>query len=299
MELRRDGYNFTFETDIQRFFPSIDRDFLQQELRRKLPDNSLDDLIDAAIDTSVSNIDALEARGLSECWDPQVGVPQGGVLSPLLANFYLASFDRDVNSQDFQMVRYVDDLVILTRTKDEAAKAFEFCKRRLAALGLTIHDLDEINEKGKTKTRIVDRNQPFDFLGLTFYKRSIQPAKSKLKDLEDRIRGAAHARTGRKTLVDLVVGLNRLLRGWMAAYAMCDIPTELVTRIDHIARTGLASWMTYHGLVRSPNAIDFKLQAKIGLWSAKHAEIRPISKLVFTSVDRQPCNKLVAQRNSD
>ncbi len=285
MQLRRDGYVYTFETDIQRFFPSIKKEILRQQLRERLPDDSLDDLIDASIETNVSNYRMLEARGLSECWDPRFGVPQGGVLSPLLANYYLADFDRQMIAGGFKMVRYVDDLVVLTKSKSEALLAFETCKQLFGELGLAIHELDEKNEKGRIKTRIVEQNQPFDYLGLTFNKRSIRPAPSKLADLQNRVREITHARKGGKTLVEVIVSLNRILRGWMAAYSLCDIPSQLITSVDHIARTGLASWMLQHNLIRSRNAITPALQQKIGLWSATRAEIRSISKHVFDTAE--------------
>ena len=296
LELKLDGYGFTFETDIQRFFPSIDKDILRNELRRHLPEDSLDDLIERSIATNVSNFDDLEFRGLSECWDPMHGVPQGGVLSPLLANLYLAPFDRAMTSAGFNLVRYVDDLVVLTKSQEEAIDAFNLSKTLLSDVGLTIHGLNDVNEKGKIKTRIVALNQPFDFLGLTFNKQSVQPSQSKVADLRDRVKEITHARTGRKTLVDIVVSLNRMLRGWMSSYEFCDIPVRLLTQIDHVARTGLASWMTYHKIVHSQNALTPELQRKIGLWTVNEAEIRPVSKIVFGTNSRHKTTQAIVDR---
>lgn len=281
LRLKREGYCFTFETDIQRFFPSIDKNALLLRLEEALPDHTLLGLLEAAISTSVTNADAIEARGLSECWDPTVGVPQGGVLSPLLANFYLAPFDAAMKNAGFQLVRYVDDLVVPATSRADAEKAHALCKSSLAEMGLTIHVLGEKNEKGKIKTRILDKNESFDFLGLRFNKESVHPALNKLEDLKGRIREITHAYRGARTLVDAVSQLNRLLRGWMSAYSFCDTPKGVLTQIDQLARTGLGSWMQCHRQIRNPNSLDLKTQRKIGLWTVTEAEIQPLSRRFF------------------
>jgi RNA-directed DNA polymerase len=284
LELRRDGYGLTFETDIQRFFPSVNKQVLLSELRSSLPDDTLHDLLESSIETDVTNLDALEARGLSECWDPLVGVPQGGVLSPLLANFYLSRFDKEIMDAGFQMIRYVDDLVVLTKTAEAAEHAYEFVKCKLSAIGLTIHELNQSNEKGKVKTRIVKFNQSFEFLGLTFNKFTVHPSESKRADLKDRVRHVTHAWNGANTLIEAVLRLNRLLRGWMSAYTFCDIPADLLTQIDHLAGTGLASWMKYHKMIRNENALTPTMLRKIGLWTVKEASIRPLSRSLRSQV---------------
>lgn len=278
MELRSSGFVFTFETDIQRFFPSINKSLLLQQLGNALPDRSLDDLLEAAISTAISNAADIEARGLSECWDPRTGVPQGGVLSPLLANFYLAPFDRAMDAAGFQLVRYVDDLVIPTKSQDESERAFQLCKTTLSAMGLTVHELNEKDEKGRVKTRVVGANKSFDFLGLRFNKCTLHPTQDKVDDLRDRIRKITHARLGGVTLLAVIEGLNRLLRGWMAAYSFCDISKGLQTEIDHAAGTGLSSWMTAHKLLRNLNALTLENRRRIGLWSTLDQEIDPLSR---------------------
>lgn len=114
LELRAAGHTHTFETDIRSFFPSLDKDRLLDKLKSALPDDTILDLLSAAISTEIDNPEEIERRGLSECWDVDRGVPQGGVLSPLLANFYLGDFGRSMTQDGFKMVRYVDDLVVLT-----------------------------------------------------------------------------------------------------------------------------------------------------------------------------------------
>jgi len=283
LTLRASGFSYVFETDIQSFYPSINKQTLVTALSALLPDASLSDLVEAAIETAVINADAIEARGLSEYWDPRLGVPQGGVLSPMLANLYLASFDDAMTADRFKMVRYVDDLVVLAKSEDEANRAHLRCRQLLSGLGLSIHGMNEPNNKGKIKTRIISGFGPFEFLGIRFHKRTIVPASDKLADLDDRMRELAHVRFGSRTLVELITRLNRLNQGWVSAYSFCDIPQSTIEQIDHKARTRLAEWMLANKLIRNINTIDKQKQATLGLWSATQAEISPVSKRISAS----------------
>jgi RNA-directed DNA polymerase len=279
LTLKKDGYEFTFETDIQNFYPSIDKSLLLSGVLQCLtPDNSIKDLLERAIDTTASNIDDLEARGLSEYWDSEVGVPQGGVLSPLFANFYLAPFDKALVDAGFRPIRYVDDLVIPTKSRADAERAYELCRAQLASFGLTIHELGIADAKGRTKTRIAGPDQHFDFLGLRFHKRSLHPCPPKVEELQSRIKAATHAFTSEPTLVSVISKLNRLLRGWMAAYSFCDIPKGTLQTIDHCAGSGLVSWMRFHELLRA-KSLSAEKRKKIGLWSVYEYQLSPLSKL--------------------
>ena len=80
-------------------------------------------------------------------WTPETGVPQGLVLSPVLANAYLNPLDHLISENGYQMVRYADDFVILCRTPEEAAAALEEVRQWVEAAGLTLHP---------DKTHIVD-----------------------------------------------------------------------------------------------------------------------------------------------
>ena len=180
----------------------------------------------------------------------------------------------------WQLVRYVDDLVVLTKTNTDADQAYHFCRGQLAAMGLTIHPIGEQNEKGKIKTQILGRNQPFDFLGLRFNKETVQPASSKFADLKERIHTATYTRGRLATLVQIVERLNRLLRGWMASYSFCDIPNDLQKQIDHLAGTGLSIWMRSHDLIDNINSLSHENRRKIGLWSTTAADIKPLSRRI-------------------
>src|SRR5690606_20784821 len=92
---------------------------------------------------------------------PDYGTPQGGVISPLLANVYLNEMDWLWDLHGIRFVRYADDFLLFAKSKEDIHKAAALTKEKLKELGLEI---------SKEKTKIVDfRKDNFDFLGFTFH----------------------------------------------------------------------------------------------------------------------------------
>ena len=146
--------------------------------------------------------------------------PQGGVISPLLANVYLHLLDRlwerhDLSSRyNAVLVRYADDLVICCGGSPE--QPLEVLKMVLSRLGLSLNE---------SKTRIVDaRNESFDFLGFNIrYQQSrvsgnwyahVEPSKRSFQRVKAKCRLLVHRRLTAMPLPELVARLNRVLRGW-------------------------------------------------------------------------------------
>jgi RNA-directed DNA polymerase len=148
----RQGYRWVVDADIQQFFDQLDHQTLMAALRRRISDGEVLRLI----------YRWLKAGYL---WEGQYhetdqGSPQGGVLSPLLANVYLHGFDQAQRTQKAfigRLTRYADDFVIQCGTAAQAGRALEWTREQLARVGLTLHP---------AKTRVVnDREEGFDFLG--------------------------------------------------------------------------------------------------------------------------------------
>jgi RNA-directed DNA polymerase len=146
-------------------------------------------------------------------------MPQGAVISPLLANIYLHPLDLLMEESGYRMVRYADDFVILCRTAEEAAAALRQITAWTAANGLTLHP---------DKTRIGDARQPgqgFDFLGYRFEGGHRFVREKSLKAFKDKVR----AKTGRSrgvSMEQIISGLNPMLRGWFN-YFKDAVPSEL------------------------------------------------------------------------
>ncbi|HXW34874.1 MAG TPA: group II intron reverse transcriptase/maturase [Acidimicrobiales bacterium] len=160
------------EVDIKKFFDTVDHAFLRDILRQRIGDGVLLRLIGKWLNAGV-----VEGLVLSY---PDEGTPQGGVISPLLANIYLHTvldgwFVRDVQpalARKAEMVRYADDFVVLFESKHDAERFLAVLPKRFGKYGLTLHP---------DKTRMVSFRRPdrvdndddgpgtFDFLGFTHY----------------------------------------------------------------------------------------------------------------------------------
>ena len=153
------------------------------------------------------------------------GTPQGGVISPLLANIYLHALDETWEREGHgELVRYADDLVALCRTETEARAALAVMRTTLADMGLELHP---------EKTRIVDLREGregFDFLGCHFrarvsgrlLERGIRryylqrwPSQRSMKRIRQKVRDrTGRNRNGVKDIRVLIAELNPILRGW-------------------------------------------------------------------------------------
>ncbi len=142
---------WVLEVDIKKFFDTLDHGHLRELLRRRVRDGVLLRLIGKWLNAGVQ-----ESGGLSY---PDAGTPQGGVISPLLANVYLhevldAWFERNVKPRlrgRAMLVRYADDAVMLFSCEDDARRVMDVLPKRLAKYGLTLHP---------DKTRLVEFRRP-------------------------------------------------------------------------------------------------------------------------------------------
>lgn len=131
----------------------------------------------------------------------------GGVISPLLSNLYLNELDHKMEELGYEMVRYADDLVILSRSREEAEEALKEVSKWTVEAGLKLHP---------EKTRIVDAREKkagFDFLGYHFEQGLRWPRKKSLKKIKDTIRVKTKRNNGRSLKV-IIEDVNRTTGGW-------------------------------------------------------------------------------------
>lgn len=195
----REGVTHVVDADIEAFFDSVDHTVMRSALEEAICDEPVLSLVDLVLRQSV-----MEAMGT---WTPTGGTPQGAVLSPLLANIYLHSLDAALRAQGLQAIRYADDLVLLCRSADEAARGKRVLEEHLGRLRLRLHP---------EKTRIVavhDPGEGFDFLGYRFEQGHKRPRDASKQKLRDRVRALTPRNSG-DSLDVVVKRLNTMLRGW-------------------------------------------------------------------------------------
>jgi RNA-directed DNA polymerase len=244
-------------------FDTIPHDRLLALVGQKVSDGRVLGLIAAFLKQGVPD-------GLHE-WTPEMGSPQGAVISPLLSDIYLDPLDHLMAREGFEMVRYADDFVILCRSLEDAARALDRVRGWTATAGLTLHP---------TKTRIVNATEgSFDFLGYRFDRDKRFPRAKSLQKIKDTIRAQTKRNSGR-CLQAIITSLNPTLRGWFA-YFKQSYPTTF-TALDGWIRMRLRSILRRRQKKRGrgrgsdhqrwPNAF-FAAQGLYSL-AAAHASVR-------------------------
>ena len=208
-KLLKEGYSYVVDADIKSYFDTIDHERLMELMEEHVSDGRVLQLIRQFLKQGV--LDNLKY------WTPERGTPQGGVISPLLANVYLDPLDKELTQSGFQIVRYADDLVILCKTGTEAQQALELMSRWTAEAKLTLHP---------EKTHIVDMNIPenyFEFLGYKFEHSAKAgqlkrwPKRQSEQRLRDRIRPLTRRCHGH-SMTHIIAQLTPILRGWFEYY---------------------------------------------------------------------------------
>lgn len=193
-----EGYTYCVDADLKGYFDTIPHERLMELVRLRVVDGRILRLLRQYLKAGV--LDELQG------WQPtERGTPQGAVISPLLANLYLTPLDHAVAGRGWKMVRYADDFVVLTRTREEAEAVLAYLREWTEKAGLTLHP---------TKTRIVDAwTEGFDFLGWHFRKGQKWPRKKSMQKLRERLRPMTR-RTNGWSLEATIAKVNPILRGW-------------------------------------------------------------------------------------
>ena len=237
------GYREVYDADLQGYFDSIPHDKLMACVRMRIADRTVLKLIRMWLEAPV--VEEADDRP-TKITKPKQGTPQGGVISPLLANIYLHWFDKRFHAADgparfakARLVRYADDFVVMARYQGPQLVArVEWLLEDW--LGLQIN---------RTKTRIVNLNEGgthLDFLGYQFrydldlFGRGTRylnwgPSEQSLKREQAKLSAMTDSRWGWKPIADLIAEMNRQLRGWMS-YFRLGYPRKVFRKIGFHAR---------------------------------------------------------------
>lgn len=255
-EYAEQGYHYAVEIDLSKYFDTLNHELLLNLLRKQIRDKRVTELIKKYLKSGTMEHGVVMETG--------EGAPQGGLLSPLLANVYLNEFDQEMESRGVKVIRYADDIVVLAKSKRAANRLLETCRRYLEGkLKLRMN-------AQKSKVVSVLAIKHFKFLGFCLgkngngvyirtHKDSLAKAKRKLKELTCRNQG--------RNVREVMEKVKSFIRGWVGYYYVADMKRILQewndwlhrrfrmyiwkqwkkpkTRVRNLKRLGIADWQAY------------------------------------------------------
>lgn len=250
------GYIYAVEVDLSKYFDTLNHELLMELLRKQIHDKRVTGLIKKYLKAGVME------NGVTT--KTKEGSPQGGPLSPLLANIYLNEFDQEMARRGVKMVRYADDIVVVTKSKRAAEHMLESCRKFLEGkLKLTMN-----LQKSKVVSLFSIRN--FKFLGcclgkngrgiyIRVHRNSLQKAKQKLRELTNRSQG--------RNVSMVMAKVKEFIRGWIGYFYIADMKRILQswdkwlrrrirmyiwkqwkkpkTRVQNLKKLGIPEWQAY------------------------------------------------------
>jgi len=205
MFIRRYGMRHVVDMDLSKCFDTLDHELILKGIRRRVTDSSLLGLVKQFLNSGVM---------VDGQWQPtEIGSPQGGVISPLIANIYLDEFDQEMRQRGHRIVRYADDILI-------------FCRSRAGALNAQAQATEILKKKLKlkvnpSKSHIAHSDVGVKFLGVeigSYYTR-IQPKK--LRGFKMKLKQLTR-RNGGKPLASVIKELNPIIRGFSQYFRIAN-----------------------------------------------------------------------------
>jgi len=247
--------HWVVDMDLSKCFDRLKHDRIIQSVRKRVTDGSILGLIDQFLKSGIM---------VGHTWQPShEGSPQGGVISPLLANIYLDDFDQEMKRRNHRIVRYADDILIFCNSQKGAENALQ------SATKILEQDLKlEVNQK---KTRITHSDEGVSYLGVEIGSRYTRIQKSKLKSLKQKIKEVTR-RNGGKPLLEVIRQLNPKIRGFANYFKVAHCKREYQK---------LAAWIR-----RRLRAVQLKLWKKpkrLHRWLKQHGYPPPFQCIKMNS----------------
>lgn len=250
-----EGKQAIYDADLSSYFDTIDHELLMEKVQRRITDRSVLKLIRMWLQCPVVE----EDKGITS--RPKKGTPQGGVLSPLLANIYLNDFDHAFHDPQqlpmkhakAKLVRYADDLVVMA--KNIGAELEDWIEQQLEKeLKLSIN-------RDKTHVvKVVARGDSLDFLGYTFrYDKDLMgrprhylnvfPSSKSVERIKEKVRTRTRS-SGKFSLKQTIWELNGILKGWHS-YFKYGYPRKVFRDVNHFTRSRLGIFLKHRSQRRS------------------------------------------------
>lgn len=259
LEMMNDGHSWIVDIDLAKFFDTVDHDKLMTIFGRTIKDGDVISVVRKFLASGVMIDDEYE--------DTIVGTPQGGNISPLMANIMLNELDKELEARGLDFVRYADDLIIMVGSRQAADRVMKSVTRFIEEkLGLKVNA-----EKSK-----VDKPKGIKYLGFGFYfdsfakvykakphPKAVAKFKAQMKKLTGRSWGVSNSYK--------VFKLNQLIRGWVNYYRIGSMKS-LCERFDSNIRFRLRMCIWKHWKTaqnRAENLIKLGISRKFA-WSTAY-----------------------------
>ena len=194
LKLPDEGYRVVLDADIKGFFDALSHSIIMQAVAAQVADGNILRLIEKFLRSGVMEGGVFKPT--------TVGTPQGGVISPLLANIVLNHLDWQLHKQGFRFVRYADDFVVLCQSRAQAGEALTLVTQTLTELGLSL---------SAEKTRITTYGQGYSFLGFVLSSRSRRMRDKSKRKFRDKVQELTVR--SRNLDAQVIAKLNQVIRG--------------------------------------------------------------------------------------
>lgn len=243
--IRRYERQWVVDMDLSKCFDTLDHEIIIEQIREKVTDGSVLSLIRQFL-TSV----VLTGLKFDET---TLGSPQGGVISPLIANIYLDKFDQFMKSRGHRMIRYADDILVLCKSKRAADNALTIASNYLEKdLKLTVN---------VAKTHIAHSGDGIKYLGVMIYTEKTRIQEEKLKTFKVKVKQITK-RNRAGPLEEIIKELNSVTRGFANYFRIANCASWFIELMGWIRRRlrqiELYRWKTWKKLFRKLRQTNYK-----------------------------------------
>lgn len=215
--IRRYELKWVVDMDLSRCFDTLNHDIILKSFRRRIADGSILELLRMFLQSGVM---------IGERWQTsEEGSPQGGVISPLIANVYLDAFDQFMKGRGYRIVRFADDILILTRSKSAAHNALTVARTYLEGeLLLTVNE---------QKSRTVHSSEGVKYLGVLIHTGYTRIRRETVREFKDK---GITRRNSPVNLEKVVADLNPIIRGFAYYFRVANCQSEFRALMQWIRR---------------------------------------------------------------
>jgi RNA-directed DNA polymerase len=217
--IRRYQLKWVADMDLSRCFDTLNHNLILKSFRRKVADGSILELLRMFLQSGVM---------IGERWQAsEEGSPQGGVISPLISNVYLDDFDQFMKGRGYRIVRFADDILILTRSKSAADHALNVARNYLEGpLLLTVNE---------QKSHVVHSFTGVNYLGVTIHTGYTRIKREKVREFKDKVKRITR-RNSPVNLKKVIADLNLVVRGFAYYFRVANCQKEFRALMQWIRR---------------------------------------------------------------